>query len=138
MEEAEQQIGSSPQASKATIQQRAHFLFTGWSSVFETLFDIAMAIFFRVQFRSIGRSFFNQGFRMLIKIGFGDLAASVGRNSGAGTSIGTVAGALNIARCRVVAFGYCYNISARVGKLYTLEEALDFSRPPAVDDVPLG
>jgi len=50
-------------------------LFTGWTSILETLLDIAMTILFWVQFRSIGRELFNQDFRMVLQIGLGNLAA---------------------------------------------------------------
>jgi len=75
MKETEQQVGPSPQASKATIQHGTHIFLASWSSILETLFDMTMAIFFRVQFWSIGRQFFNQDLRVFLEIGFGDLAA---------------------------------------------------------------
>ena len=57
------------QTSKATIQHRAHFGFAGWSSIFETLFDISMAVLFRVEFWGVGWQEFHFNFRMIGKIG---------------------------------------------------------------------
>jgi hypothetical protein len=57
------------QTSKATIQHRAHFGFAGWSSIFETLFDISMAILFWVEFWRVGWQEFHFNFRMIGKIG---------------------------------------------------------------------
>lgn len=74
MKEPEEQIGTATQASKATIEHGANFFFTCRASVFETLLDISMTIFFWVELRSVGRQFFNQDFRMFLKVGFGDLA----------------------------------------------------------------
>src|SRR5215216_192114 len=57
------------QASKAPIQHRSHFGFTGGTSILESLFDIPMAVLFRVKFWSISWQEFNLNFRMIGKIG---------------------------------------------------------------------
>ena len=57
------------QASKATIQHGAHFGFTDWTSILGTLFDISMAVLFRVELWRIGRQEFHFNFRMTGKIG---------------------------------------------------------------------
>jgi len=57
------------QTSKATIQHRAHFGFAGWSSIFETLFDVSMAVLFWIEFWRVGWQEFHFNFRMIGKIG---------------------------------------------------------------------
>jgi len=57
------------QASKATIQHGTHFGFAGWTSILETLFDISMAVLFRVEFWRISWQEFHFNFWMIGKIG---------------------------------------------------------------------
>jgi hypothetical protein len=54
VKETEQEVGTMSQASKATIEHRAYFGFTGWTSIFESLFDISMAVLFRIELWRIG------------------------------------------------------------------------------------
>lgn len=68
MKETEQQVGSVSQASKATIQHGANFGFIGWTSILEMLFDIAMTVFFWIEFGGIGGQEFHANFRMVGKI----------------------------------------------------------------------
>ena len=75
MKETEQEVGSMPQANKATIEHGAHFGFTSWTSILETFLDISMAIFFWVEFWRISRQLLNQDFRMVLQVCFGELAA---------------------------------------------------------------
>ena len=42
------------QASKAPIQHGMNFGFVGWASILEVLFDISMAVLFRVDLWRIG------------------------------------------------------------------------------------
>ncbi len=69
MEEAEQEVGSMSQTSKATIQHGAHFRFTSWPSILETLFDISVTVFFWVELWRIRWQKFHFNFRMIGKIG---------------------------------------------------------------------
>jgi hypothetical protein len=69
VKETEQEVGSMSQASKATIQHKAHFGFTSWTSIFETLFDISMAVLFWIKFWRIGWQEFHFNLRMVGKIG---------------------------------------------------------------------
>jgi hypothetical protein len=57
------------QASKATIEHAVHFRFTGWTSIFETLFDISMAVLFWIKFWRISWQEFHLNFWMIGKIG---------------------------------------------------------------------
>jgi hypothetical protein len=65
MDEMEQPIRATPQASKTAIQQRADFMSSSWSSILQVLFDIAMTVFFRIKLRGIGRQWLNYDFWML-------------------------------------------------------------------------
>ncbi len=65
MNEMEQHIRATPQASKTAIQQHADFMRGNWGSILQVLFDIAMTVFFRIEIRGIGRQWLNYDFGML-------------------------------------------------------------------------
>lgn len=67
-EEAEHQIGPSSQSCKATVEHRADFAFVSGPSIAEMLFDIAMTVFFSVEFGRIGWQELFVDFRMLREI----------------------------------------------------------------------
>lgn len=65
MEAVQQQIGAVPQASEACIQHLTDLMRIIRRGILEMLFDIAMAIFFGIQFGCIRRERFLQDFGML-------------------------------------------------------------------------
>lgn len=74
MNEAEEQVWTTTQTGEAEIQHCTDFFFRNRASIFETLFDISVAILFWIKLGSVRRQFFNQDFRVLLKIGFRHLA----------------------------------------------------------------
>jgi hypothetical protein len=69
MNEAEQQVGPTPKSGKTTIDKLADLLSIGRGSIRRVAFDIAVAIFFRVQLRRIFREWLDDDFRMIKEVG---------------------------------------------------------------------
>lgn len=74
MKETKQQVRSLSQASKATIEHGADFVFISWTSILETLFDKAMTVFFWIKFGRIGWQEFHIDVRMVGQIPLNFLA----------------------------------------------------------------